>query len=542
MDSSTFFGHDEGGRRIEDGSTRINYTAFDLPQSVLRGGTVVERYTYDAAGRRVARISSTETTLYHGDLYELRRSPGANGAVSVAHVMGPNGVVASIVLRPGRGPQSLYHHRDLLGSASVITGNGAAVVERQFFEPFGASVDENARPITRAASAIDDGFTGHSLDRATGYVNANGRMYDPRTRRFLTTDPLAGIGGSQSWNPFSYVANNPSTMNDPSGFTPARVRGGQQGGRGTAPVGSGSGRGTARVGGGGAGGRSSDSPVRLTGGPTRIDDASAGAQSRTVTVFDRIGVTPEQIRTVIVRGAELYNSLSGRPSTAPFPTEAAIALAEATVFFVGCSATPGCGELLDGQTLADSNAPLWARGLAALSLTVSAVTFGEGPNFGAYRRAEMMLDTGALLRASGDIPQASGAVRTALGTARPVVSREVLREALGGSRRLTLERRRATLVRGTFDRRARAASIRRYLEESGGRVSRLGGTTRPNTLLQRLWRRNFNPSLDAGDVRIVDTAMSEGLDILTTDTDLLARVGYLRDAGHTTISVIEVLP
>jgi hypothetical protein len=44
-------------------------------------------------------------------------------------------------------------------------------------------------------------------------------MYDPRLGRFLTPDPIiAAPHFSQSWNPYSYVLNNPLAYVDPSGF------------------------------------------------------------------------------------------------------------------------------------------------------------------------------------------------------------------------------------------------------------------------------------------------------------------------------------
>ena len=51
-----------------------------------------------------------------------------------------------------------------------------------------------------------------------------GRIFDPKVGRFLTTDPLvtAPLSG-QSWNPYSYVWNNPLSYVDPTGFEPTVV-------------------------------------------------------------------------------------------------------------------------------------------------------------------------------------------------------------------------------------------------------------------------------------------------------------------------------
>jgi hypothetical protein len=47
-----------------------------------------------------------------------------------------------------------------------------------------------------------------------------GRVYDPKTGRFLTTDPIVSepLWG-QRWNPYSYTVNNPLSLVDPSGFS-----------------------------------------------------------------------------------------------------------------------------------------------------------------------------------------------------------------------------------------------------------------------------------------------------------------------------------
>jgi hypothetical protein len=56
-----------------------------------------------------------------------------------------------------------------------------------------------------------------------------GRMYDPKVGRFLTTDPIVPEPlSAQSWNPYSYVRNNPLNRVDPSGFEDVSPPGGFQ--------------------------------------------------------------------------------------------------------------------------------------------------------------------------------------------------------------------------------------------------------------------------------------------------------------------------
>jgi RHS repeat-associated protein len=63
------------------------------------------------------------------------------------------------------------------------------------------------------------GLTGHEYDDELGLINMQGRLYDPRIRRFLSPDPVVDSPlSSQSYNRYSYVANNPLSRTDPTGF------------------------------------------------------------------------------------------------------------------------------------------------------------------------------------------------------------------------------------------------------------------------------------------------------------------------------------
>ena len=70
------------------------------------------------------------------------------------------------------------------------------------------------------------GYTGHCLSRSSGkhldqfdLINMNGRIYDPLLGRFLSADKyVQNPFGSQSYNRYSYVVNNPLKYTDPSGW------------------------------------------------------------------------------------------------------------------------------------------------------------------------------------------------------------------------------------------------------------------------------------------------------------------------------------
>ena len=64
------------------------------------------------------------------------------------------------------------------------------------------------------------GFTGEPTDATTGDVYLRSRHYDPNTGRFLSADTVQpNAPGTQGYNRYAYVANNPMRYTDPTGHT-----------------------------------------------------------------------------------------------------------------------------------------------------------------------------------------------------------------------------------------------------------------------------------------------------------------------------------
>ncbi|XXT21852.1 RHS repeat-associated core domain-containing protein [Sorangium sp. So ce429] len=214
------FGYDAVGNQIaRPGGVAVSYTPFDLPATITRGASAVS-FAYDGDQQRIRKTTPDEETLYFGDLYE-RVTDVATGTVEHRYnVHSPERVVA-IVTRGGAEPGTRYVHVDHLGSVDALTGEDGEVVERRSYDPFGQRRDPVwGQPVPASfSSGTTRGFTGHEGDEDLGLVNMKGRVYDPRIGRFLTTDPIvqAPLSG-QSWNPYSYVRNDPLNHVDPSGF------------------------------------------------------------------------------------------------------------------------------------------------------------------------------------------------------------------------------------------------------------------------------------------------------------------------------------
>jgi RHS repeat-associated protein len=114
-----------------------------------------------------------------------------------------------------RAPGYYWEITDPLGTGMVMFDAEGRRVRHQSFTPFG-------RVHAEAGAKLRTIFAGHRRDEDSGDYYMQARWYDPGAGRFLSTDPLLGIGMPQSQNPYSYVQNNPINWNDPSGrwYTP----------------------------------------------------------------------------------------------------------------------------------------------------------------------------------------------------------------------------------------------------------------------------------------------------------------------------------
>ena len=88
-------------------------------------------------------------------------------------------------------------------------GSDPSSAERTYFENYDALITNH-------------GFTNQEHLIRTGLTHFNGRVYDSRLGRFVSADPVYNDGsGSQAYNRYSYVMNNPMMFTDPSGYDPA---------------------------------------------------------------------------------------------------------------------------------------------------------------------------------------------------------------------------------------------------------------------------------------------------------------------------------
>nr|WP_255949272.1 RHS repeat-associated core domain-containing protein [Brucepastera parasyntrophica] len=210
-------------------------------------------YTYGADGERSGKYSvggsgSTESeTLYFNKLWTWRydgQVSNAAGQNSKHIYVGESRLVTKIGRADGsftgeERVKQYWYHSDHLGSAQLITNAEGEEYERIEYTPYGELWIEKAS--TASNIDIPYRFTGKEKDEETGLYYYGARYLDPKTSRWLSTDPalgeyipgapvneearkrngnLPGLGGvynTVNLHLYHYAGNNPVKYTDPTG-------------------------------------------------------------------------------------------------------------------------------------------------------------------------------------------------------------------------------------------------------------------------------------------------------------------------------------
>ncbi len=140
----------------------------------------------------------------------------------ILYISSPDGLVA--MRKTVNGTTNMYYVlTDHLGSidavVSAVSGTLPAV-EYYSFDAWGnrRNPSDWSQTDTRTSFITDRGYTGHEMLNAFGLINANGRIYEPATGRFLSPDDFVQSPDfSQSFNRYAYGFNNPLMFTDPDG-------------------------------------------------------------------------------------------------------------------------------------------------------------------------------------------------------------------------------------------------------------------------------------------------------------------------------------
>ena len=212
---TTNYTYDAHGRQTGGAGRNLTYNACNLPTKVTTSADTWTM-TYGPFCDRASKSGPDGTTVYIGSTYQQRTTPA--GVQNVFDVAGVGQVEVD-----GAGKNAIqYQVTDSQGSTSLVVDGptGTADGPAQFYDPFGAQINADGTAYTGTnQTQVTQGYTGQEQDTQYGLDNYHGREYDPALKRFTTPDPkVSNPLNGQTYNPYSYVADDPVNATDPTGL------------------------------------------------------------------------------------------------------------------------------------------------------------------------------------------------------------------------------------------------------------------------------------------------------------------------------------
>jgi len=190
--------YNNAGSPIRYGELAYEYNADQRPAKVFRKGEVIAEYRYNSFGERIKKISYSNNqkkiTYY---LYDNRTLVAEIDGETLEHRQTVYLKHTPVVHLIGNTAYAI--HTDNLGTPKLLTDDNSDVVWEATHTPLGKAV------IIQQDIQFHLRFPGQYADAETGTHYNYLRDYDPRTGRYLTSDPVGLEGGD---NTYAYANNN----------------------------------------------------------------------------------------------------------------------------------------------------------------------------------------------------------------------------------------------------------------------------------------------------------------------------------------------
>jgi RHS repeat-associated protein len=201
--------YDSNGNLTGDGTNTYTWDGRNHLIAISSGSTA--SFTYDGFGRRVQKVIGGTTTqfLYDG-LNPVQELNGRHNPAVIANLLTGLGIDEYLTRTDTSTGVTSTLLTDALGSTiGLVTANNGPIATNYTYQPFGGT--------TAGGSANGNSyeFTGREND-GTGLYFYRARYYSPTFQRFVSQDPI-GFGGGDA-NLYSYSANQPTLLSDPSGL------------------------------------------------------------------------------------------------------------------------------------------------------------------------------------------------------------------------------------------------------------------------------------------------------------------------------------
>jgi RHS repeat-associated protein len=227
------FAYDANGNMTNRNGATLTWTSFNLPKQITAGPDYA-KFTYGPGRGRIKQEvrtgGITKTIHYVGPHFEVE----IQGSVKRyrSNVFAGDRFVYSQVETTPSGLEAYYVLHDHLGSVDKLKRASGAGTEQlaMSFDAWGKRRNTNwtADPADQRFGDnhwIERGYTGHEHLDNVRLIHMNGRLQDPILGRMLSPDPVLGnLALPQALNPYAYVANDPTSYVDPSGYFLSKIR------------------------------------------------------------------------------------------------------------------------------------------------------------------------------------------------------------------------------------------------------------------------------------------------------------------------------
>ncbi|MFI0459949.1 MAG: RHS repeat-associated core domain-containing protein, partial [Candidatus Thiodiazotropha endolucinida] len=168
-------------------------------------------YAYNGKGERISKnVDGTITRFRYAPAGQLLGEYDQNGQAIREYITLEGQPVALVSTDPVTAANTIYYlHTDHLGAVVKATDGTQALVWDAERKPFGE------RSVTTAQIEMPLGFPGQYFDEETGNYYNYFRDYDPKTGRYLQSDPIGLWGGV---NTYGYANSNSLTNIDLKGL------------------------------------------------------------------------------------------------------------------------------------------------------------------------------------------------------------------------------------------------------------------------------------------------------------------------------------
>ena len=204
-DGTVSFSYDASGNLIEARSDTYQWDWNNRLSSATINGTSLE-YRYDGEGLRTEKTVDGVATEYLWDRQQSVPLMVEDGDSAYLHA---DGVLAEVESN-GTAHESLA---DGLGSVCAVSDSNGALTATASYDVFGDVRSQNG-------DIGSFGFTGEQRDPSTDMIYLRARYYQPILGRMASPDTVQpNAPGTQGYNLYAYVANNPTTWVDPTGHS-----------------------------------------------------------------------------------------------------------------------------------------------------------------------------------------------------------------------------------------------------------------------------------------------------------------------------------